>query len=83
MLENDSSVESLLIAWFSGYSRGSIDIVVKRKSLFTIHYLDNHIVENNSTLSIDTVQYCRRYICPESMNESQNLMCNLELKAAP
>ena len=46
MLENDISVESLLIAWFSGYSGGSIDIVVKRKSLCTIHYLDKHIVEN-------------------------------------
>ena len=79
LLDNDGSVESILIVWFSGYSRGSVRLRIYKEGSCRTYSLDNHLIEDNKILLIDTIEYCRKYVCPESMNPSQNLLCNFEL----
>ena len=79
ILEHDGSVESLMVVWFSGYSRGSLVIIQYVNWKCLTHHLDNHIVQNNNIFMIDTIQYCRKYVCPESMNPSHDLRCEFQL----
>ena len=79
VLENDGTVEFILIVWLSGYSRGYIHMKRMVKGQCLIYNLHNNILDNNNTLLIDTIEFCRKYICPESRSRSLNLMCNIKL----
>ena len=77
-LTNDGSVESILIVWLAGYSRGSI-VIEERKEVCTTHHLDNEFAEHNNTVLIDRARFCQRFICPEPTSP-QLQMSNFVLK---
>ena len=79
LLDNDGSVESILIVWFSGYSKGFLHMRIYEEGSCRTYNLDNHLIEDNKILLIDTIEYCRNCVCPESKNSSQNLLCNFHL----
>ena len=61
VLQNDGSVDFILIVWFAGYSTGVILIDKTYRKQCWVRHLDNEFLEHNNTLLIDRVdRYCQR-----------------------
>ena len=75
---NDGSVESILIVWLAGYSRGSV-LIAKTKGICFTRHLDNEFVKHNNTVLIDRVRRCQRFICP-GPTSPQLQMSNFDIK---
>ena len=77
-LENDGSADSLLIVCLAGYTKGSI-YVGEYFGYCPKNYLNNNNIDDNYSISIDTILNCQKYACPEPTSPEYQI-CEFKLK---